>query len=272
MERHRKLITPSSAALSRWLCSPCFVSWLFSDDILQDTKVNQKARFWLRLDFGLFFLSVEIINVPVLRYLLYPWSQRSGRCRRCRHCHHQRRGGTQQLGWQEGVLHLTLTRSASFLCWTANCGLLGWEVGVEGFYQAGFTPVQLKRRWGEGAAIETDGVWDGRALGELNFRPLHHPTPPAGAGFVQFKHLLRILCLVLFLLKFPLSSGHPQATVSRTVWTHSYFVFVSFQFLIASTISRRSVCRSERMPHTKFRCKIRSQNDRLGCFHGLISK
>ncbi|KAL1260647.1 hypothetical protein QQF64_008474, partial [Cirrhinus molitorella] len=28
----------------------------------------------------------------------------------------------------------------------ANCGLLGWEVGVVGFNQAGFTPVQLKRR------------------------------------------------------------------------------------------------------------------------------
>lgn len=42
MERHRKLITPSSAALSRWLCSPCFVFWLFSDVILRDTKVNQR--------------------------------------------------------------------------------------------------------------------------------------------------------------------------------------------------------------------------------------
>lgn len=130
--------------------------------------------------FWVVFLSVEMTNVPVLRYLLYPRSQRSGRRRGRRHCHHQRRGGTQQFGWQEGVLHLTLTRPASFLCWTANCGLLGWEVGVVGFNQAGFTPVQLKRRWGEGAAIETDGVWDGRALGELNFRPLHHPTPPAG--------------------------------------------------------------------------------------------
>ncbi len=225
MERHRKLITPSLVALSRWLCSPCFVSWLFSDVILQDTKVNQKARFCLRLDFG-----VEITNVLVLRYLLYPRSQRSGRCRGRRHCHHQCRGGTQQFGWQEGVLHLTLTRPASSLCWTANCGLLGWEVGVVGFNQAGFTPVQLKRRWWEDAAIETDGVWDGRALEELHFRPLHHPTPPAGPGFVQFKHLLRILCLVLFLLKFPLSSGHPQATVSRTVWTHSCFVFISFRF------------------------------------------
>lgn len=104
-----------------------------------------------------------------------------------------------------------------------------------GFNQAGFTPVQLKRRSGEGAAIETDGVWDGRALGELNFRPLHHPTPPAGAGFVQFKHLLRILCLVLFLLKFPLSSGHPQATVSPN--PRFFCFFFRFILVLIASIS-----------------------------------
>lgn len=54
MERHRKLITPSLAALSRWLCSPCFVFWLFSDDILRDTKVNQRLD--LACFFGFFYL------------------------------------------------------------------------------------------------------------------------------------------------------------------------------------------------------------------------
>ncbi len=52
------------------------------------------------------------------------------------------------------------------------------------------------------------------------------------------------------------------------------FCFRFISVLIASTssrsLSRRSVFRAERKPHTKFRCKIRSQNDRLGCFHGLI--
>lgn len=101
---------------------------------------------------------------------------------------------------------------ASFLCWTANCGLLGWEVGGCGI-QSGWihTCAADETTMKVLPSLRTGcGMAEHRESSILDRFTIRHL--PLGAGFVQFKHLLKILCLVLLLLKYPLLSGHPRAS------------------------------------------------------------
>ncbi len=72
------------------------------------------------------------------------------------------------------------------------------------------------------------------------------------------------------LTEVPTFIGTPTSHCLSNGLNPQLFCFHFISVLIASISSRHSDSRSERKPHTKFRCKIRSHNDRLGCFHALI--